>query len=56
MKMSEGRTSGRDGLSVIKHPAMSCWYHTQLSTKGDSTPQPKSGEMSATSQAKEKSL
>lgn len=54
--MREGRTSGQDGLSLIKHPAMSCWCHTPLSTKSDSTPQRKSGEMSTTSQAKEKSL
>lgn len=54
--MSEDRTCGQDGLALIKHPTMSCWYHTPLSTKGDSTPQPKSNEMSNNSQAKEKSL
>lgn len=54
--MSEGRTSGQGGLFVIKHPAMSFWYHTHLFTKGNSTPQPKSGEMSTTSQSKERSL
>lgn len=36
--------------------AMTCWDHTPSFTKGNSTPQPKSGEMSTTRQAKEKSL
>ena len=56
MKMSEGKTSGEDGLSIIKCPATSLRYRPPLSTKAVSKPQSDLGETPAVSQAKEQSL
>lgn len=56
VKMSEGRTSGQDGLSIIRRPGMSFRSCSPLSTKGVSEPQPNPGEMATASQSKEKGL